>query len=77
MSTQISAQTEETQTNSPGERHDWGLEEVKRLFELSFNDLVYRAHSVHRTHFNPNELQLSTLLNIKSGGCPEDCAYCP
>jgi biotin synthase len=50
---------------------------VKQLFDMPFNDLIYRAHSVHRTHFNPNELQLSTLMNIKSGGCPEDCGYCP
>ena len=58
-------------------RHDWDAVEVNNLFDLPFNDLIYKAHSIYRKHFNPNEIQLSTLLNIKSGGCPEDCAYCP
>jgi biotin synthase len=58
-------------------RHDWGLEEVLTLFRLPLNDLLYQAQTVHRQHFEPNKVQLSTLLNIKSGGCPEDCAYCP
>ena len=58
-------------------RHDWGIDEVRQLFALPFNDLIYHAQQLHRKHFNPNEIQLSTLLNIKSGGCPEDCAYCP
>ncbi|MGI9228659.1 MAG: biotin synthase BioB [Gammaproteobacteria bacterium] len=58
-------------------RHDWGQDEIITLYELPFSDLLHRAHSLHRRHFNPNEVQLSTLLNIKSGGCPEDCAYCP
>jgi biotin synthase len=58
-------------------RHDWTVNEVAQLFERPFNDLLFDAHSVHRKYFNPNEIQLSTLLNIKSGGCPEDCAYCP
>ena len=58
-------------------RHDWSASEVEALFALPFNDLLYRAHSVHREHFDPNAVQLSTLLNIKTGGCPEDCAYCP
>jgi biotin synthase len=47
------------------------------LFALPFNDLLYRAQCVHRAHFDPNEVQLSTLLSIKTGGCPEDCGYCP
>jgi biotin synthase len=55
----------------------WSRAEVERLFELPFNDLVYRAASCHRAHFDPNRVQLSTLLSIKTGGCPEDCAYCP
>jgi len=55
----------------------WSAGEVEALFELPFNDLIYRAQSVHRAHFDPNEVQLSTLLSIKTGGCPEDCAYCP
>lgn len=58
-------------------RNDWRIEEITALFELSFNDLIHKAHSTHRSHFDANEIQLSTLLNIKSGGCPEDCAYCP
>jgi biotin synthase len=58
-------------------RHDWTLKEVRSLFELPFNELLFRAQGTHRSNFNPNEVQLSTLLNIKSGGCPEDCAYCP
>jgi biotin synthase len=51
--------------------------QVEALFELPFNDLLARAHGVHRAHFDPNAVQLSTLLSIKTGGCPEDCAYCP
>jgi biotin synthase len=47
------------------------------LFNLPFNDLLYKAQQIHREHFNPNEVQLSTLLSIKTGGCPEDCGYCP
>jgi len=61
----------------PLERHDWTVPEVDALLRLPFNDLLFRAHQVHREHFDPNSVQLSTLLNIKSGGCPEDCAYCP
>lgn len=58
-------------------RHDWTPEAVVALFEQSFNDLLFTAHGIHRRHFDPNKVQLSTLLSIKSGGCPEDCAYCP
>jgi biotin synthase len=58
-------------------RHDWHKEEVKALFALPFNDLLFRAHSVHRQNFDANSVQISTLLSIKTGGCPEDCAYCP
>ncbi|WOJ92655.1 biotin synthase BioB [Congregibacter variabilis] len=58
-------------------RHDWLREEVASLFALPFSDLIYRAQSVHRDHFDPNEVQVSTLLSIKTGACPEDCAYCP
>lgn len=61
----------------PTIRHDWLKEEVLSLFALPFNDLLFSAHSVHRQHFNPNEVQISTLLSIKTGGCAEDCAYCP
>ncbi len=55
----------------------WSVAEVEALFRLSFADLLYRAQQVHREHFDPNAVQLSTLLSIKTGGCPEDCAYCP
>lgn len=55
----------------------WPLEQVLALFELPFNELLYRAQQVHREHFDPNEVELATLLSIKTGGCPEDCGYCP
>ncbi len=58
-------------------RNDWSLDEVRALFALPFNDLVFHAQRVHRRHFEPNQVQVSTLLSIKTGGCPEDCAYCP
>jgi biotin synthase len=58
-------------------RHDWTREEVRALFALPFPDLMFRAQAVHRRHFDPTEVQISTLLSIKTGGCPEDCAYCP
>ncbi len=55
----------------------WSKQAIKALFALPFNDLIYRAQGVHRQCFDANEIQLSTLVNIKAGGCPEDCAYCP
>ena len=55
----------------------WTKKEIKTLFQLPFNDLLYQAHIVHRANFNPNSVQLSTLLSIKTGGCSEDCGYCP
>ena len=58
-------------------RHDWTMEEARSLFGLPFNDLIFRAQAVHREHFDPNEVQVSTLLSIKTGACPEDCKYCP
>jgi biotin synthase len=58
-------------------RHDWSQPEVLDLFELPFNELLFRAHQVHRLYFNPREVQISTLLSIKTGACPEDCKYCP
>lgn len=57
-------------------RTDWRRDEVAALFALPFHDLLFQAHSTHRRHFDPNRLQISTLLSIKTGGCPEDCAYC-
>lgn len=58
-------------------RHDWTVEEAKALFELPFNDLLFQAQVIHRQHFDPNQVQVSTLLSIKTGACPEDCKYCP
>jgi biotin synthase len=58
-------------------RSDWTLEEARALFALPFNDLLFHAQRVHRQHFDPNRVQVSTLLSIKTGACPEDCAYCP
>ena len=58
-------------------RHDWTREEVRVLFDLPFPDLMFRAQTIHRVNFEPTEVQISTLLSIKTGGCPEDCAYCP
>ena len=58
-------------------RHNWQLTEVEALFDLPFNDLLFKAHSIHRQFFDPNEIQVSSLLSIKTGSCSEDCAYCP
>ena len=58
-------------------RNDWTREEVRALFALPFNELIFRAQSLHRKYFDAREVQISTLLSIKTGGCPEDCAYCP
>ena len=58
-------------------RHDWTREEVRALFALPFTELMFRAAEAHRLNFDPAEVQISTLLSIKTGGCPEDCAYCP
>ncbi|PHV11741.1 biotin synthase BioB [Chitinimonas sp. BJB300] len=59
------------------ETERWTLEAITALFSLPFNDLLFRAQTVHRENFDPNRVQLSTLLSIKTGGCPEDCGYCP
>lgn len=58
-------------------RHDWRRDEILALLSLPFNDLLFQAQTVHRRHFNQNEVQVSTLCSIKTGACPEDCAYCP
>ncbi len=60
-----------------GVRHDWSITEVQSLFALPFNDLLFQAHSLHRANFDPNEVQVSSLLSIKTGSCSEDCGYCP
>jgi biotin synthase len=57
-------------------RNDWTLAEVEALFALPFNDLLFKAHTIHRDNFDPNYVQVSSLLNIKTGACPEDCSYC-
>jgi biotin synthase len=58
-------------------RHDWTQSEIQHIFNLPFNDLMFAAQTLHRKHFNPNHVQTSTLLSIKTGACPEDCKYCP
>jgi len=57
-------------------RHNWSKAEISTLFDLPFNDLLFPAQSLHRQHFDPNQVQVSTLLSIKTGACPEDCGYC-
>jgi biotin synthase len=64
-------------TGSPGPRHDWTLAEVEALFDSPFVDLIFQAQQALRRHFDPHDIQLSTLLSIKTGQCPEDCKYCP
>jgi biotin synthase len=66
-----------SQVQPAATRHDWSQEEVEALFDLPFTELLFRAAEVHRRHFDPAEVQVSTLLSVKTGGCPEDCAYCP
>jgi biotin synthase len=61
----------------PALRHDWRPDEVQALFALPFIDLIFKAQSIHREHFDPNEVQVSSLLSIKTGSCSEDCGYCP
>src|SRR5467141_328189 len=58
-------------------RHDWSVAEVEQLFALPFPELLFQAQQVHRAWHDPSEVQMSTLLSIKTGACPEDCAYCP
>lgn len=58
-------------------RHDWQLDEVQALYALPFNDLIFKAQTIHRENFDPNEIQVSSLLSIKTGSCSEDCGYCP
>ena len=72
----LSHQTPPLLMSSPP-RYDWTREEVRTLFALPFTDLIFRAAQIHRDNFDPSEVQISTLLSIKTGGCPEDCAYCP
>ena len=69
--------TSTTATTTPQPMQRWRVADVVALYDLPFNDLLYRAQTVHRENFDPNAVQLSTLLSIKTGGCEEDCAYCP
>jgi biotin synthase len=62
---------------APQIRHDWQVDEVLALYALPFNDLLFKSQSIHRANFNPNEVQISSLLSIKTGSCSEDCGYCP
>ena len=64
------------QAEASTSRKVWSSEEAYALYEAPFNDLLFQAHSVHRDHFDPNRVQLSRLISIKTGGCPEDCGYC-
>ncbi|CAN7635153.1 biotin synthase BioB [Variovorax sp. LjRoot130] len=75
----VSLSSLRTKTSRPEPRPDqrWGVADVEALFALPFMDLLFRAQQVHRQHFDANEVQLSTLLSIKTGGCAEDCGYCP
>ncbi len=66
-----------TMSSTASPRHDWRREEVHALFQRPFFELLYAAQSQHRRYFNPQAIQVSTLLSIKTGGCPEDCGYCP
>jgi biotin synthase len=61
---------------NPAKSPAWTAEAALSLYRRPFNDLLFEAHSIHRRHFDPNRVQLSKLLNIKTGGCPEDCGYC-
>lgn len=66
-----------TTGGSSTDRHDWSIDEVQSLFAQPFGDLLFEAQTVHREYHNPNEVQIATLLSVKTGGCPEDCKYCP
>jgi biotin synthase len=70
-------QNKKTPGNEDLLRHDWTRAEIRELFDLPFPELMFEAQRIHRMHFDPAEVQISTLLSIKTGGCPEDCAYCP
>src|SRR5207237_10239267 len=58
-------------------RYDWTLAEVRAIHDLPLRDLLHRAQEVHREHFGDNKVQLCSLFSVKTGGCPEDCSYCP
>src|ERR1700752_3512587 len=62
--------------NDEAVRNDWQRAEAQALYDLPFADLIFRAQSIHRRHFDPNHIETASLLSIKTGGCPEDCFYC-
>src|SRR6201995_1422774 len=66
----------QTATTAPAAPAPWTSESAAAVYRQAFNDLLFQAQTVHRQHFDPNRVQLSRLLNIKTGGCPEDCGYC-
>lgn len=76
-STNVMADAKANMNQANPIRHDWAVDEIEALFELPFNDLLFKAQTLHRTFFDPNTVQVSTLMSIKTGSCPEDCAYCP
>ena len=73
----MSAMIEELEKEMGQVRHNWNIEEITALYEMPFNDLLFEAQKTHRENFDPNAVQVSTLLSIKTGKCPEDCGYCP
>jgi biotin synthase len=68
--------TSKTSESPPAVRNDWTYQEIEKLFFVPFNDLLFEAQKIHRLWFDANQVQMSTLLSIKTGGCPEDCSYC-
>ncbi|GJL71539.1 MAG: biotin synthase [Nitrosomonas sp.] len=64
-------------TDNASDSLQWPISQIQMLLDLPFNDLIYRAQTIHRQFHDPNEIQLSTLISVKTGGCPEDCGYCP
>lgn len=64
-------------TDNASDSSRWSISQIQMLLDLPFNDLIYRAQTIHRQFHEPNEIQLSTLISVKTGGCPEDCGYCP
>jgi biotin synthase len=77
MQAEVAVTTNQERVGEPVLRHDWSQGEVEALFALPFSELLYQAQTVHRRHFDPSEIQVSSLLSVKTGACSEDCAYCP
>lgn len=77
MSDSLSSISAADNFTQPAPRNDWSRSEIAALFAMPFNDLLFKAQSIHRLNFDPNAVQVSTLLSIKTGACPEDCKYCP